>query len=83
MALNAQCEAHLVRSGHGVLQVVTPGGVVTVWLDPGTVMVMRGAEHRYRPLTDQEFVIRHGGPVDADLGASATGRESSPWPTPA
>ena len=78
--VNARHEMHFVRSGTGVLQVVTPEGVVTVWLDPGTVMVMRGAEHRYRPLTAQEWVLRHAGPADADLGARETGRASTPWP---
>ena len=79
--VNARDEMHLVRTGLGVLQVITPEGIVTVWLDPGTVMVMRGAEHRYRPLTEQTWVMRFSGPSDADLGATATGRSAQPWPS--
>lgn len=79
--VNARDEMHLVRAGVGILQVVTPEGIVTVWLDPGTVMVMRGAEHRYRPLTEQAWTMRFSGPADADLGATATGRAAEPWPT--
>ena len=79
--VNARDEIHLVRSGQGVLQVITPEGIVTAWLEPGTVMVMRGAEHRYRPLTEQEWLIRHSGPADADLGATATGRAAAAWPS--
>lgn len=79
--VNARDELHLVRAGSGILQVVTPEGVVTVWLEPGTVMVMRGAEHRYRPLTEQAWSMRFSGPADADLGATATGRAAEPWPS--
>jgi hypothetical protein len=79
--VNAQHEAHVVRSGRGVLQVMTADGIVTVWLEPGTAMLMRGAEHRYRPLTAQEWVIRHSGGAEADLGAQETGREASAWPS--
>ena len=79
--VNARDEIHLVRSGQGVLQVITPEGIVTAWLEPGTVMVMRGAEHRYRPLTEQEWLIRHSGPADADLDATATGRAAEAWPS--
>ena len=78
--VNARDEMHLVRSGEGVLQVITPDGVVTVWLGPGTVMVMRGAEHRYRPLSEQSWVLRWSGPPDADLDARETGRADGPWP---
>lgn len=79
--VNARDEAHLVCSGSGVVQVVTPSGMVTAWVGAGDVMIMRGAEHRYRPLTTQEWVIRHAGPADADLGAVDTGRAAQPWPT--
>lgn len=78
--VNARDEVHLVRSGAGIVQVVTPGGVVSAWVGAGDVMVMRGAEHRYRPLTAQEWVIRHSGPPEADLGAVETGRAPEPWP---
>lgn len=79
--VNAQDELHLVRSGSGLLQVVTGGGVVSVWLGPGDVMAMSGAEHRFRALTSQEWVLRWSGAPDDDLGARPTGREPGPWPS--
>ena len=36
------------------------------------------AEHRYRPLTEQGWVLRFEGD---DLGAVDTGRAQAPWPT--
>ena len=78
--VNARDELHHVRSGSGVLQVMTPGGVVTVWLEPGDVMAMSGAEHRFRALTPQQWALRWSGPPDADLGARETGRASEAWP---
>jgi len=79
--VNARDELHLVRSGEGVLQVVTHGGVVTVWLGPGDVMAMRGAEHRFRALTPQEWVLRWSGAPEDDLGARTTERPSEAWPS--
>ena len=81
--INAHDELHLVRSGQGLLQVVTQGGIVTVWLGPGDVMAMSGAEHRFRALTSQEWVLRWSGGPEADLGPRETGRVSVAWPTPA
>lgn len=79
--VNAQAELHLVRSGEGLLQVVTDGGVVSVWLGAGDVMAMSGAEHRFRALTPQQWVLRWSGGSDDDLGARPTGRPSGPWPS--
>ena len=79
--VNAQAELHLVRSGEGLLQVVTDGGVVSVWLGAGDVMAMSGAEHRFRALTPQHWVLRWSGGPDDDLGAHPTGRASDPWPS--
>lgn len=78
--VNAADEAHTVLSGTGVMQFVTPQGVVSVVVEAGDVVVVRGAEHRYRPLTAQAWAIRHSGGPDADLGARETGRPSGGWP---
>ncbi len=78
--VNAQHEAHTVLDGSGVMEFWTGDRAVSVLLEGGDVVVNRGAEHRYRPLVAQRWVIRHSGPPDADLGASDTGREPGPWP---
>ena len=78
--VNAQAEAHLVVSGEGLVEFMTPEGPVAAVITGGDVMVVRGGEHRYRPLTEQEWVIRHSGGPDADLGTRETGRASSAWP---
>jgi hypothetical protein len=78
--VNAVHEVHFVRSGRGMLQFVTPEGPCTVEVVAGDVMIVRGAEHRYLPLEPQEWVMRHSGPADADLGARETGRDLEPWP---
>jgi hypothetical protein len=78
--VNAQTEAHLVVSGEGLVEFMTPDGPVAAVITGGDVMVVRGGEHRYRPLTEQEWVIRHSGGPDDDLGARETGRPSTPWP---
>ena len=69
-----------MRSGRGLLQFALPGGVCSVEVGAGDVMIVRGVEHRYLPLEPQEWVMRHSGSPDADLGARETGRESAPWP---
>ena len=79
--VNARHELHLVRSGEGLLQVITDAGVVSVWLGAGDVMAMRGAEHRFRALTPQEWVLRWSGAPEDDLGARTTGRPSEAWPS--
>ena len=78
--VNAALEVHFVRTGRGLLQVALPEGTASVEVGPGDVMIVRGAEHRYLPLEPQEWVIRHSGPADADLGARETGRAPGPWP---
>ncbi len=78
--VNAETEAHTVRSGTGLVEFWTPSGPVAAVLQPGVVMVVRGGEHRYRPLTPQRWAIRHSGDPDADVGTRDTGREPGPWP---
>jgi mannose-6-phosphate isomerase-like protein (cupin superfamily) len=78
--VNSMDEVHFVRSGRGQLQFVLPQGVCSVEVMAGDVMVVRGAEHRYRPVRAQEWVIRHSGPAEGDLGARETGRDPQPWP---
>lgn len=80
--VNAQTEAHLVVSGEGLVEFMTGEGPVAAVITGGDVMVVRGGEHRYRPLTEQEWIIRHSGGPDDDLGTRETGRASTPWPTP-
>ena len=77
---NAQTEAHTVRSGSGVVEFWTPDGAVSARLEAGDVMVVRGGEHRYRPLTAQRWAIRHSGPEDTELVTTDTGRPSDAWP---
>jgi mannose-6-phosphate isomerase-like protein (cupin superfamily) len=78
--VNAATEAHTVLDGSGVMEFWTGDRAVSVLVEGGDVVVNRGAEHRYRPLVPQRWVIRHSGGPDADLGASDTGREPGPWP---
>lgn len=80
--VNAETECHYVESGTGVVQVVTPEGIVTAWIEGGDVMIMRGGEHRYRPLTVQTWRARHSGAPEADLGFQGTDRAGDPWPLP-
>jgi len=80
--VNAVDEVHVVASGAGVMEFVTIEGPVGVLVEEGDVVAIRGAEHRYRPLTPQRWVLRFGGPADGDLGATDTGRGSGPWPLP-
>lgn len=78
--VNAQNEVHFARSGRGLVQFQLPEGVASVEVMAGDVMIVRGAEHRYRPIEAQEWVLRHTGPGDTDMGASNTGRADDPWP---
>ena len=80
--VNAVDEVHLVASGAGVMEFSTIEGPVGVLVEEGDVIAIRGAEHRYRPLTPQRWVLRFGGPADGDLGATETGRAAGPWPLP-
>ena len=79
--INARHEVHFVRSGRGLVQFALPEGTCSVEVVEGDVMIVQGAEHRYLPIEPQEWVLRHAGPADADLGARETGREAEPWPS--
>src|SRR5438876_5181850 len=43
--VNEKDEGHTVRSGTGLMQFMTDSGPVSVILQPGDVLVIRGAEH--------------------------------------
>jgi mannose-6-phosphate isomerase-like protein (cupin superfamily) len=77
--VNAVDEVHLVTSGEGVFEFVTDRGIVAVLVGAGDAVAIRGAEHRYRPLSSQGWVLRFAGD---DLGARETGRPAAPWPAP-
>jgi hypothetical protein len=76
--VNAGNEFETVVSGDGVLEFITAEGPVAVLLTAGDIMAVSRAEHRYLPLTPQEWILRYAGD---DLVATETGRESGPWPT--
>jgi len=76
---NAVNEFETVLSGEGIVEFITLDGPVAVLIGAGDVMVVEKAEHRYRPITAQEWVLRFAAD---DLGASETGLESGPWPSP-
>lgn len=78
--VNAVDELHLVQSGEGIMEFVTLDGIVSVVIGAGDVIEVRGAEHRYRPLTEQRWALRFSGGPDADLAATETGRGAGPWP---
>jgi mannose-6-phosphate isomerase-like protein (cupin superfamily) len=80
--VNGVDEVHVVASGEGIMEFVTLDGIVSVLVESGDVVEIRGAEHRYRPLTPQHWRLRFGGGPDDDLVATSTGRASGPWPTP-
>lgn len=75
--INGVDEFHTVTSGEGIVQFITDKGPLAVLLEAGDVMVVERAEHRYRPLTSQGWVLRFAGP---DLAAVETGRVSGAWP---
>ena len=77
--INNGDEFQTVVSGRGIAEFMTDKGPVAVILEAGDIMVVEQAEHRYRPLTDQEWILRFTGD---DLVATDTGRESGPWPVP-
>lgn len=78
--INDVDELHVVASGEGIMEFATPAGAVAVVVEAGDVVEIRRAEHRYRPLTEQAWVIRHGGAPGADMNAADTGRVATPWP---
>lgn len=77
--VNAQDEAHFLRSGTGQVQFVDNAGTVTVDLSAGDVMIIRRAEHRFRALTPCTWVLHYSGPDGADLETTPTGRANTPW----
>ena len=79
--VNNAPEFHSIVSGSGILEYVTPGGVVSVVLEGGDIMAVRCAEHRYLPLTTQHWIARFGGGPAAELTPTETGRAPEPWPT--
>jgi len=78
--VNAQHEAHTVLEGVGVIEFWCDDKAVGAVLEPGDIMLVKGAEHRYRPLTDQRWLIRYSGGPHEELTATQTGRASEPWP---
>ncbi len=79
--VNAVNECHTVVDGDGIVEFVTADGPVAVRIGAGDVMAVERAEHRYRPLRAQGWILRFAGPADGDLGARDTGRTSGAWPT--
>jgi len=77
--LNAQDEAHFLRSGTGEVQFIDNAGIIGVRVDAGDVMVIRRAEHRFRALTPCTWVLHYSGPDGADLASTPTRRPDSPW----
>jgi hypothetical protein len=75
--VNGADEFETVVDGRGIVEFATPKGPVAVLLEAGDVMAVEGAEHRYRPLSAQSWVLRFAGD---DLAARETGRASGPWP---
>lgn len=76
--VNGADEFETVLNGRGIVEFITPKGPVAVLLEAGDVMAVEGAEHRYRPLTSQGWILRFAG---HDLAARDTGRSATPWPT--
>ena len=77
--VNGGDEFETVVDGRGIVEFMTDKGPVAVLLEAGDVMAVERAEHRYRPLTAQSWVLRF---VGDDLAAVDTGRTSGPWPIP-
>ena len=77
--INEVNEFETVVEGEGIVEFMTADGAVAVHMGPGDIMAVERAEHRYRPLTPQQWVLRFAAD---DLVAKETGRESGPWPIP-
>lgn len=75
--VNAVDEIHVVTSGEGQFQFATADGIVSIVVTAGDVVWIRGAEHRYRAIASQGWLLRFAGD---DLGARETGRASGEWP---
>jgi mannose-6-phosphate isomerase-like protein (cupin superfamily) len=80
---NSVNEFHTVLDGRGIVEFVTADGPVSVLLTSGDIMAVERAEHRYRPLSPQGWVLRFGGPADGGLESTDTGRAAARWPDPA
>ena len=80
--INDVDELHVVTSGEGIMEFIAPDAIVAVLIVSGDVIEIRRAEHRYRPLTEQGWIIRHAAAADADMVTISTGRAASPWPMP-
>lgn len=78
--INNQHEAHTVVEGTGIIEFWCGDRAVAAVLEPGDIMLVKGAEHRYRPLTDQRWLIRFSGGAEAELLPTETGRLSQGWP---
>jgi len=78
--VNEVNEFETVIDGEGIVEFWTSDGAVAVLLTAGDIMAVERAEHRYRPLTSQSWVLRFGGPADGELVAMETERESGDWP---
>lgn len=73
-------EFHSITRGEGLLEFWTPEGAVSVVLGPGDIMANKaGVEHRYRPMTEQHWIVRIDGGPTADMVATETGRLAEPW----
>lgn len=77
--INGANEFETVIDGEGIVEFMTADGAVAVHMGPGDIMAVERAEHRYRPLTTQQWVLRFAAD---DLAAVDTGRVSGPWPIP-
>jgi hypothetical protein len=78
---NAQ-EAHSIVSGEGVLEFIADDEVVSVFVEEGDAVLIDGAEHRYLPITQQTWLIRHGGEADFEFAPTNTGRKPEAWKLP-
>ena len=49
-------------------------------LEPGDIMANKaGVEHRYRPISEQRWIVRIDGGPDAEMVTTETGRPAGPW----
>lgn len=79
--INSANEFHSVLTGRGILEFMTAEGAVSVVLEAGDIMAVRRAEHRYLPLTAQDWMVRFAGGPTASLVQVDTGRPGAPFPT--
>ena len=80
--INNVNEFETVISGDGIVEFWTEEGAVAVQLGAGDIMAVERAEHRYRPLTSQDWSLRFAGGPDGEFVGTDTGRPSLDWPTP-